>query len=136
LIVDPNLSTEQETVIGDTEFVFTGGDLGVSAFAEMEDLFDTCRVLNDGTIDMDEDDDTWTTSVAVYNPAKACDGTYNPSGSLLIVGFATVIIRGVESPSDPNAQRIVAYIECGLAEQGRGSGGDFGTLGSIPGLVE
>ncbi|MGA1839212.1 MAG: pilus assembly protein TadG-related protein [bacterium] len=136
LIIDPNLSTEQETVVGETEFVFTGGDLGQSAFGDMEVLFDNCRVLNDGKIDMDQDTNTWTTSVAVYDPAKDCDGTYNPSGNLVILGFATVILRGVESPSDPNAQRIVAYIECGLSASGRGSGGYFGTLGSVPGLVE
>lgn len=117
-----------EATAGETRFVFTGGTLA-SAFPDMAELFDAAKVLNDGVIDADENPDTWTTSVVVYD-SNDCR---NPTGAITIVGFATVTITAVTtSPTNT----IWAQVRCNYAEPGRGGGGNFGTWGTIPGLVE
>jgi Flp pilus assembly protein TadG len=134
-----------EVTAGDTMFTFTGGvdstlfecckkacnqdckTVGqTSSYIKL--LFDTMRVKNDGVLDADEEDGTWTTTVPVYD-ANDCK---NPTGSMLIVGFATVTITSVD---DVNHE-IKATILCDYVDTGHGSGGTYGNKGSIPTLVQ
>ncbi|MDL1962787.1 MAG: Tad domain-containing protein [Deltaproteobacteria bacterium] len=113
---------------GETEFTFTGGTVA-SVFDEMQALFDAMKVLNDGILDVDEDSTTWTTSVPVYDR----DDCSNPLGAITIVGFATVTITEVQGAPD---KIIQAQVICEIKEIGRGGGSNYGTKGTIPGLVE
>ena len=120
--------TSPETHAYKDEFAFIGGTVA-SAFPELITLFDTMRVKNDGLLDADDNDLTWTTTVPVYDS----DDCSNPSGNITIVGFATVKITKV---TDSPAKTIEGIVECGNIREGRGGGDDTGTLGSIPGLVK
>lgn len=73
----------------------------------------------------------WPTTVPVYD-RNDCS---NPNQSIKIVGFAYVLVNDVVGPPDKNvrAKVLCNYIE---AEDARGGGGNYGTLGSVPGLVE
>jgi len=113
---------------GETEFTFTGGTV-TSAFDEMKALFDAMKVLNDGVLDADENPDTWTTSVVVYD----WDDCRNPHGDITITGFAVVTITEVQDAPD---KIIQAKVICDMIESGRGGGSNYGTMGTIPGLVE
>ena len=106
------------------EFVFTGGTLGDQTFTAFLNLFDYMK-----TRDKDDDPDAWTASVVVYRS----DSCFNPTGRLEILGFATARITQVLTPPD---KTIVAEVKCEYVKLGRGSGGNYGTKGSIPGLVE
>jgi len=110
------------TVAGESQFVFTGGNVA-SVFDEMAALYEAKKDPATGE---------WQTNVVVYD----YDDCSNPTGAITIVGFATAIITGVNGPSDDPAHTIFAKVICDNIEQGRGSGGDYGTKGSIPGLVE
>ena len=112
-----------EATVGATEFNFTGGTVG-SAFDDMKALFDYMK-----TRDEDDNPDTWTTSVIVYD----LDDCSNPKNEIKIVGFATAIIEEVTLPP---AKIISAKVICENVEPNRGSGGEYGTKGSIPGLVQ
>jgi hypothetical protein len=105
-------------------FVFTGGTLGDQTFTAFLDLFNYMK-----TRDGDDDPNAWTVSVAVYRS----DSCSNPSGRIEILGFATAKITQVLPPPD---KTIVADVKCDYVKLGRGSGGNYGTKGSIPGLVE
>lgn len=118
-----------EAWAGATEFNFTGGTLGQQAFSDFETLFHTRRVLNDGRLDNDTDPNTWTTAVVVYD----VDDCSNPQNELLIVGFATVTITQVIGPP---TMTIEAKVICENIEPGRGGGTNYGTMGTIPGLVQ
>ncbi|MBN2373060.1 Tad domain-containing protein [bacterium] len=120
-----------EVIIDQTSLEFTGGTMSSPTFDAMKALFDTARVLNDGVIDNDTDPNTWTTSVGVYDVAN-CSSTYNPTGSILIKGFATIVIEGV---ANAPSKTIYGRILCNVVGQGRGGGAEFGTFGDIPGLV-
>lgn len=120
--------TSPETIAGITQFNFIGGDLG-SAFSDMEALFNAMKVKNDGVLDLDTDSSTWTTSVPVYE-GNDCS---NPNQTMTIVGFATVTITSIAGPP---AKTVNGVIKCAFIEPGRGGGGDFGTKGTIPGLVQ
>ena len=114
------------------ELVFTGGTVA-SVFDEMTALWNWGRMLNDGEIDLDDSDATWTTNVVIYD-IYDCS---NPSGYIQIVGFATVEIYEVLDMPD---KIINARVKCLAYEAGRGGGGGggsaFGTMGTIPGLVQ
>ncbi len=118
-----------ETTAGQTQFEFTNGTMSTQTFAAMKSLFDSRKVLNDGIIDNDTDPNTWTTSVPIYN----LDDCGSMAGAQLIVGFATIVITGVQ---DAPVHQIDGYVICNDVEPGRGGGGEYGTKGSIPGLVE
>jgi hypothetical protein len=104
--------------IGD-ELVFTGGTVA-SAFDEMKALYDERKDPVTGV---------WEARVVVYEN-QDCG---NPQGWLTIVGFATVKIEQVQEAPE---KTIRGTVICNNVEPGRGSGGNFGTKGSIPGLVE
>ena len=78
----------------------------------------------------------WKTSVPVYAPSPGQDGCANPTGSLQIVGFATVVVMAINGSGETPQHRIFAKVTCGDKELGRGGGANFGTMGTIPGLVE
>jgi hypothetical protein len=120
-----------ETKAGETNFKFTNGTLA-SLFTSdtILNLFNTMKVKNDGILDNDENSDTWTTTVAVFDDAiEGC----SPNQSVPIVGFASIVITGVDPPPDTV---IRGKIRCDLIDGGRGGGPDLGTMGSIPGLVQ
>jgi hypothetical protein len=51
----------------------------------------------------------------------------------MTVGFASACVWNVQ---DSPAKQIDARVTCGEVTNGGGGGGNFGTLGAIPGLVE
>jgi hypothetical protein len=111
------------------ELVFIGGNV-TSSFDYLEALFQVMRFLNDGVYDGDTNDETWTTAVAVYD----WDDCSNPTGWIEIIGFATITIYEVLVTPE---KEINATILCNGVAPGRGGGANnFGTLGSIPSLVE
>jgi Flp pilus assembly protein TadG len=118
-----------ETIAGITMFNFIGGNMSNPTFAAFENLFDTMRVKNDGILDADLDPDTWTTAVAVYGWPDCS----NPNKMITIVGFATAKIYAVEGAP---AKTIFAQVKCDFVTAGRSGGGNYGTMGSIPGLVQ
>lgn len=71
----------------------------------------------------------WTTTIAVYRQS-ACAA---PSGALPVAGFATAVITAVPTPAGP---ALEAVMRTGFVQRGRGGGTDYGTNGSIPGLVQ
>jgi Flp pilus assembly protein TadG len=118
-----------ETIAYVTRYEFGGGTMSIQTFAAMKSLFDSRKVLNDGTIDNDTDSTTWTTGVPVFDSSDCS----NPHGSTFIVGFATIVITNVQ---DSPVHQIDGYVICNNVEPGRGGGGEYGTKGSIPGLVQ
>lgn len=126
LIAPPHTAPGGETQ--ETYFEFIGGTIA-SVFDEMKLLFDTMRVLNDGKLDADENSNTWTTAVPVYDWPDCS----NPNKNVKIVGFATVVIDQVLVTPE---KTIMGKVICEYVDAGRGSGGNYGTRGSIPGLVE
>lgn len=72
----------------------------------------------------------WETTIIVYD-----DDMCNPNTSLPILGYAKVTVFNVGFPSN---QVVEARIECDIIdnEDTRGGGANFGTFGSIAGLVE
>jgi Flp pilus assembly protein TadG len=114
-----------------TQYDFTNGTLA-SLFTGnyMQDLFTAMKGLNDGLLDQDTNSNTWTTAVAVYDDTT--DGC-SPNGMITIVGFATITITSV---SGPPQSTIYATVQCDNVDPGRGGGGQYGTKGSIPGLVK
>lgn len=121
--------TSPATIAGETIFNFGGGTMSQQTFNAFLALFNYARLLNDGVIDADTNDATWTAKVPVYDWPD-CG---NPNKEILIVGFATVVIDNV---LDAPEKLISGQTICHHVEPGRGGGGDFGTLGSIPGLVQ
>ena len=73
----------------------------------------------------------WETMVVVYRSTDCA----NTNQTLDIVGYATILLTDVRGPPD---KKLVGQIVCELisSEPNRGGGGDYGTKGSIPGLVE
>lgn len=120
-----------ETTAGVTQYDFTNGTLAaVFTGSYIQDLFNTMKVKNDGILDHDEDPATWTTTVPIFDDTvEGC----HPNGLVTIVGFTTITISQV---SPPPVTTIYAKIKCGNIVSGRGSGGNYGTMGNIPNLVK
>ncbi|HOD35429.1 MAG TPA: pilus assembly protein TadG-related protein [Syntrophales bacterium] len=117
-----------EVVAGSTELNYVGGTIA-SAFPDMQSLFESMKVRNDGRLDLDNDPNTWTTTVVVYD-ASDCS---NPNKAIATAGFATVVIYDVHEAPE---KTIYARVICDSVDFGRGGGGNYGTMGSIPGLVQ
>jgi Flp pilus assembly protein TadG len=109
-----------------TEYEFTGGTMSTQTFNNMLSLFQARRNRD---LNHDGVNDAWEAGVPVYDSAD-CG---NPNGRIMIVGFATIVITGVQSSP---AHQIDGYVVCNNIESGRGSGRNYGTMGSIPGLVQ
>jgi hypothetical protein len=100
---------------------FTGGTVA-SAFEEMKALYEVRR-FEEAPYDQFED------LVVVYDR----DDCSNPHGPTTVVGFASVIVTDVREAPD---KVIDAVVKCDIIEAGPGGGGGYGTLGSIPVLIE
>ena len=158
--------TSPRTIAGDTVFEFTGGTLSTPTFDALLTLFqhngfdvdsngdaitdtngdplvyagnhpaavpledaDGNRLLYpDGT---PRNEHRWDTTVAVYD----WDDCSNPNTGILIVGFARVALTDIQNA--PN-KTLIGLVLCDYTDSGdsRGGGGEYGTKGSIPGLVE
>lgn len=102
-------------VAGQSAFQFTGEDIG-DAFADLQSLYDARKDPKTGQ---------WSTVVAVYKKNECAA----PKGSVAVVGFATVVIT-------KQKDALKAIVSKNAVQLGRGGGTqDFGTLGSLPGLV-
>ncbi len=71
----------------------------------------------------------WNVVVPVY----ANQNCANPNMPTMTVGFAAACVWNVQGTP---TQQIDARVTCGQVTNGQGGGGNFGILGSIPGLVE
>lgn len=73
----------------------------------------------------------WETSVVVYDSTDCS----NPNQTQTVVGFSEIRMFDVREAPE---KTIKAEVLCNYVDQGdsRGSGGQFGKLGSIPGLVQ
>ena len=175
-----------KSIVGETDFEFTGGKLSNPTFADLLTLFQNKgsdinkEYTNeiDGSLDFDSlqlDSDNnkivvpdnfkatddaskrplcegscigdplenqlqypdgtprfahaWLTKVVVY-AANDCD---NPNQTLFITGFADIMLYDV---LDSPYKKIQGFILCNSFKDLRGGGGDFGTKGTIAGLVK
>jgi len=73
----------------------------------------------------------WKTKVVVYT----WEDCSNPNTEIVIDGFATVILTDVVGAPE---KKVVGQVICKEvdSDDSRGGGGEYGTKGSIPGLVE
>lgn len=119
------------TEAGVTKYEFTNGTLAnLFTSSAIQDLFNAMKVKNDFIDDLDEDPETWTTTIPIFDDTVAgC----SPNQEIVMVGFTAIKITEVTPPPETT---IKATVTCGLVEPGRGGGGNYGTKGSIPGLVE
>jgi Flp pilus assembly protein TadG len=123
--------TTPEIRVGETQFEFTNGGVA-SAFSNLLELFDEMKGKNDGFVDKDNDPETWTTVIPVYDePGTVCSA---PNGARTIVGFATVTITGVRTSPDKEVD-VTILCDQALAVPG-GLPPGTGTIASIPGLVQ
>ncbi len=120
--------TTPETTAGSTVFNATGGTI-VPAISDLFDLFEYMR-----TRDGDGNPGTWTTEVVVFD--FPCGR--NPGQEYTVLGFATVVMEDVivNDPRSGPQHTVVGTVICDNIEPGRGGGGNFGTIGAIPGLVQ
>ena len=112
---------------GQTSLEYIGGNLA-TVFPSLINLFDAKKVPDANS----PSGFCWNVTVPVYSTGNTstCD---NPNGVYMTVGAATACVWNVQgTPS----QQINATVTCGEVTNGAGGGGNFGTLGSIPGLVE
>jgi hypothetical protein len=107
-----------EVSVGDQIYV-KNGVLSTPTFDDLLALYNANK----------DADGTWKTFVPVYD-GDTCNP--NPGDTLHVKGFATVLITTVKGPPD---KEITGTILCDVVEPARGGGAEFGTLGSIPGLV-
>jgi hypothetical protein len=122
-----------QTTAGETQFNFLGGDM-TTVFHDFETLYNAKTVCaTTGRLCSAEPcvgTCSWLTLVVVYD-FPSCS---NPKGALTIMGFATARIYDVQGAPD---RTISARVECNAVEDNtRGGGANFGTKGSIPGLVQ
>lgn len=110
-----------------TQFEFGGGTMSIHTFAAMRSLF--LANLNYDANPSIAGNDAWLTGVPVYDSSDCS----NPHGAITIVGFATIVITNVQ---DSPVHQIDGYVICNDIEPSRGSGGNYGSKGSIPGLVQ
>jgi len=106
-------------IAGETQFEFIGGNIA-NQLCNIKDLYDQKK----------DADGNWQTHIVVYEWPDCS----NPNTNITIVGFVTTVVHNVLCP--PDGAEITASVICDNTEPGRGGGGDYGTKGSIPGLVE
>jgi Flp pilus assembly protein TadG len=111
---------------GTTQFSFTGGTLA-SLMNPPDYPFQTL-FNNMKERDGDGNPNVWTAQVVVYD-SSSCE---NPNQTLEIIGFATIEIDEVVGAPNPTVRGRVI---CDFKDQ-RGGGGNYGTKGTIPGLVQ
>jgi hypothetical protein len=112
---------------GQTSLDYIGGNLA-SVFPDLINLFNAKKVPDASS----PSGSCWNVTIPVYSTGNTSTCS-NPNGNYMTVGAATACIWNVQGvPS----QQINALVTCGEVTGGQGGGGSFGTLGSIPGLVE
>jgi hypothetical protein len=111
---------------GQTSLEYIGGNVA-SVFPALINLFNSKKVPD--TTGVSPNGMCWNAVVPVY----ANNNCANPNTLAMTVGFASACIWNVQGPP---TQVINAVVTCGQVTNGAGGGGSFGTLGSIPGLVE
>jgi hypothetical protein len=127
LTPDPPTYITPQINAGQTEMNYIGGNLA-SVFPSLINLYDTKKVPDASS----PSGYCWNITVPVYtDPSNQACG--NPNGSIMTVGFASACVWQVQGVP---TQEINAIVTCGEVTNGNGGGGNFGTLGSIPGLVE
>ncbi len=107
------------TVAGKTSFQFVAGN-PVAIAPDIMALYNAKKNPATGQ---------WTTVVPVYRQTQCAA----PSSPLPVAGFATAVITAVTTPAGP---ALDAVVRSGFVQLGRGGGTDYGTEGSIPGLVQ
>ena len=122
----PTYITPQITA-GQTSLNYIGGEVA-SAFPNLVTLFNTKKVLDPNA--PAPYTQCWNVTVPVYDTGSA--SCSNPNTTMMTVGFASACVYNVTS----NPRLIQAIVTCGEVTGGQGGGGNFGTLGSIPGLVK
>ncbi len=122
---DPDYCPPATLTTGDN-LVYTGGTVA-SAFDEMKALFDAKKAYDPDYPGFP--DGVWKVTVPVYD-REDCS---NPQNEIRTAGFTTAVITEVlETPE----KTINAIVICDEIIPGHGGGGYFGSLSSIPGLVE
>ena len=141
----PPAFTSPETYPG-VIYNFNGGT-NDATYKVLDELFQERRFDNDGWVDRDEDNETWTTAIVVFD-GPCYD---NPTKPLKILGFAVITIYGIcytgtagqtfyngteNVLCEANAEQVIGKLECNFIEANRGGGTNAGIMGAIPGLVE
>jgi Flp pilus assembly protein TadG len=122
----PTYTTPQMTA-GQTSVEFIGGNVA-TVFGDLVNLFNAKKVP-DTSSPPSPTGFCWNVKIPVY-PNQNCA---NPNTALMIIGFASACVWQVQ---DVPTKQIDARVTCGQVTNGSGGGGNFGTLGAIPGLVE
>jgi hypothetical protein len=106
---------------------FTGGTLSTPTFDQMEALFNSKKTC-------DSSGCYWDTLVVVYDrPGDTTDNCGNPNARYTIAAFVTIRLREVIGAA---GKFLNGTVICGPIKPGHGSGGKYGTKGSIPNLVQ
>jgi hypothetical protein len=114
---------------GATQFPFIGGTLSTPTFDAMEKLFNSRKTCCDNNGNF-----YWDTLVVVYDrPGDTPASCGNPNDLYTIVGFAKIRLREVVGAA---GKYLEGTVICGPLEPGRSGGGNYGTKGTIPGLVQ
>jgi len=119
----PTYITPQITA-GQTSLEYIGGNVA-SVFPSLINLYMAKRVPDASS----PSGFCWNVTIPVY----ANNSCANPNTPMMTIGFASACVWNVQGVP---TQQIDARIVCGEVTNGGGGGGSFGTLGSIPGLVE
>ncbi|MDZ4855801.1 MAG: TadE/TadG family type IV pilus assembly protein [Nitrospirota bacterium] len=127
LTPNPPTYTAPQITVGQTPLPYIGGNLA-SVFPSLINLFNAKKVPDASS----PSGSCWNITVPVYATGNTSTCS-NPNGNYMTVGFATACVWNVQGVP---AQQINATVTCGEVTNGAGGGGSFGTLGSIPGLVE
>jgi hypothetical protein len=110
--------TTPAAIFGQTQFTFTGGTVA-SVFDEMEALYNAKKDAHG----------EWNTFLPVFDHSDCS----NPNGAITIVGFTSAVVTQVMKKPD---KVIQAHIQCNEIQTGRPGGPDYGTLSSVPTIVQ
>lgn len=124
LTSNPPTYITPEISAGATSLEYIGGNVQ-SVFPYLINLFNAKKVSDASS----PTGYCWNVVVPVYQGQDCA----NPNEPMMTIGFASACIWNVQGAP---TQQIDAMVTCGEVTNGQGGGGNFGTLGSIPGLVE
>jgi len=124
LTPNPPTYTSPQITSGQSGLEYIGGNVA-TLFPDLINLYTAKRVPDASS----PSGYCWNVVIPVYE-TQNCE---NPNTAMMTVGFASACVWNVQGA--PTMQ-IDARVTCGEVSNGQGGGGNFGTLGSIPGLVE
>lgn len=124
--LDAGTYTSPQITAGQTSLEYIGGNVA-TAFPNLINLFN--HNLTADLTGLSPTGMCWNVTVPVYQNQNCS----NPNSPMMTVGFASACVWNVQGVP---TQQIDAIVTCGQVSNGQGGGGNFGTLGSIPGLVE